>query len=146
MNMLHLKHWEVSCPISASIMVEQWEPGRYHRKWDSTEDNTKAKVQLRHTLPLLPYQSLYSLCVTKVTLWKGTFFFFLISSSGSALHLHHQSSSELWLWHFNLFSYSMSQISLHQTNDHLIFLKGIYFLFPILFSQNVFLIVNGFRV
>lgn len=46
-HMLHFKHWEVSCPLLASIMVDQWEPAWYIREWHSAKENKEGQGAIK---------------------------------------------------------------------------------------------------
>ena len=58
-----LKHWEVSCPLLASIIVNQWEPVWYLREWHSEEENKEGQGAIK----TLCRSSLTDLCALSVS-------------------------------------------------------------------------------
>lgn len=124
MHMMHLQHWEVSCPFLASIMVDQWEPGWYLKEWDSTEHNMKARVQLRSTpTPPLPI-SVLSLCHQgDIAQGAPVFFFNQVWRLSLAFAPSIILEAVMFALKCSFFSYYMSQISLYQTNDYLVMIQ-----------------------
>lgn len=77
-HVLQVNLWEAFCPLYTYAVLNQRESGWFLRKWNSTGDNLKARVQLRHT-PTPPLQPLCTLCVTEVTLLRALQLFFFSS-------------------------------------------------------------------
>lgn len=79
--MLQVDLWEAFCPLYACVVLNQRESGWFLGKWNSTGDNSKARVQLRHTpTPPLP-TSLHSPCHQgDITKGAPVIFFFFSSS------------------------------------------------------------------
>lgn len=59
----HMEHWEVSCPLLASIIVNQWEPVWYLREWHSAEENKEGQRAIK----TLRRSSLTDLCTVSVS-------------------------------------------------------------------------------
>lgn len=114
-----LKHWEVSCPLLASIIANQWEPVWYLREWHSEEENKEGQGAIK-TLCRSSLRSLCSLCITKVTLLRAPGFFYQVWRLGLAfVPLIITDAVKLAMKSFFVLLY-MFPISLYQTNDYLL--------------------------